>query len=193
MPGSACGSYVRQVQQFGDVVGPVINAERCPSGDCSGRVAKRLLLEFAQVVHVQIPAGLEPVFVGLDGLRPDQSQAAWGLGRILVRCDASALRAARTADRQSRKGVTRDPFEPAWDRTPGFAVAVRARHAVKKASSRPVTCGYHARVPMDVPVRNGDRPSRRRVSVVMGSIAGNAKNRRECGGPAVFGVVSRSV
>lgn len=34
----------------------------------------------AQVVHVDVAVGLHPVLVGLDGERPDEAQAAFGVG-----------------------------------------------------------------------------------------------------------------
>ena len=34
----------------------------------------------AQIIHVDVAVSLHPVFVGFDGERPDQAQAAFGIG-----------------------------------------------------------------------------------------------------------------
>jgi hypothetical protein len=58
-------------------------------------LAQGELFVLAQVVHVDVAIGLHPVFVGLDGERPDQAQAALGVGDAIgcQRDIAEAIRA----------------------------------------------------------------------------------------------------
>lgn len=79
------------------------------------RLAQRELLVLAQVVDVDVSVGLHPVLVGFEGQRPDEAQAAFGVGEdeLDIGAPADFLVEAfqHVGNRYDHDGAIRSPLE----------------------------------------------------------------------------------